>query len=126
MLKGALIAFGIMIGSIAIPGFHWITIWFGPFVAGYFGGGIAKADEDKIVKFGLLVAGMMLLPVAIALSALYLFDVGGFIRFFLIVLAIVIVPYTWFGVTLGALFSYLSRKTSAEKAAGAEADNPSF
>jgi hypothetical protein len=126
MLKGALIAFGIMIGSIAIPGFHWITIWFGPFVAGYFGGGIAKADEDKIVKFGLLVAGMMLLPVAIALSALYLFDVGGFIRFFLIVLAIVIVPYTWFGVTLGALFSYLSRKKSAEKAAGAEADNPSF
>jgi hypothetical protein len=126
MLKGALIAFGIMIGSIAIPGFHWITIWFGPFVAGYFGGGIAKADEDKIVKFGLLVAGMMLLPVAIALSALYLFDVGGFIRFFLIVLAIVIVPYTWFGVTLGALFSYLSRKKSAEKAAGSEADNPSF
>jgi hypothetical protein len=126
MLKGALIAFGIMIGSIAIPGFHWITIWFGPFVAGYFGGGIAKADEDKIVKFGLLVAGMMLLPVAIALSALYLFDVGGVIRFFLIVLAIVIVPYTWFGVTLGALFSYLSRKKSAEKAAGAEADNPSF
>jgi hypothetical protein len=126
MLKGALIAFGIMIGSIAIPGFHWITIWFGPFVAGYFGGGIAKADEDKIVKFGLLVAGMMLLPVAIALSALYLFDVGGFIRFFLIVLAIVIVPYTWFGVTLGALFSYLSRKKSAEQAAGAEADNPSF
>jgi len=126
MLKGALIAFGIMIGSIAIPGFHWITIWFGPFVAGYFGGGIAKADEDKIVKFGLLVAGMMLLPVAIALSALYLFDVGGVIRFFLIVLAIVIVPYTWFGVTLGALFSYLSRKKSAEQAAGAEADNPSF
>jgi hypothetical protein len=126
MLKGALIAFGIMIGSIAIPGFHWITIWFGPFVAGYFGGGIAKADEDKIVKFGLLVAGMMLLPVAIALSALYLFDVGGVIRFFLIVLAIVIVPYTWFGVTLGALFSYLSRKKSAEKMAGAEADNPSF
>jgi len=126
MLKGALIAFGIMICSIAIPGFHWITIWFGPFVAGYFGGGIAKADEDKIVKFGLLVAGMMLLPVAIALSALYLFVVGGFIRFFLIVLAIVIVPYTWFGVTLGALFSYLSRKKAAEKAAGGEADNASF
>jgi hypothetical protein len=126
MLKGALIAFGIMIGSIAIPGFHWITIWFGPFVAGYFGGGIAKADEDKIVKFGLLVAGMMLLPVAIALSTLYLFDVGGVIRFFLIVLAIVIVPYTWFGVTLGALFSYLSRKKAAEKAAGGEADNASF
>ena len=122
MLKGAMIAFGIMIGAIAIPGFHWVTIWFGPFVAGYFGGGIARADEDKIVKFGLLVAGMMLLPVAAALSALYIFDVGGFIRFFLFVMAIVIVPYTWFGVTLGALFSYLSRKKAAEKAAAEEAN----
>ena len=122
MLKGALIGFGIMIGSIAIPVFHWVAIWFGPFVAGYFGGGIAKADEDKIVKFGLLVAGMMLLPVAIALSALYIFDVGGFIRFFLFVMAIVIVPYTWFGVTLGALFSYLSRKKAADKAAAEETE----
>jgi fatty acid desaturase len=102
-----------------------VTIWFGPFVAGYFGGGIAKADEDKIVKFGLLVAGMMLLPVAFALGALYIFDVGGFIRFFLIVMAIVIVPYTWFGVTLGALFSYLSRKKAAEKAAVEEAETAS-
>ena len=92
MLKGALIGFGIMLGSIEIPGFQWVTVWFGSFLAGYFGGGIAKADEDKIVKFGLLVAGMMLLPVAIALGALYIFDVGGFIRFFLIVMAIVIVP----------------------------------
>ena len=123
MLKGSVIAFGIMIGAIAIPGFHWVTIWFGPFVAGYFGGGIARADEDKIVKFGLMVAGMMVLPVAAALSALYIFDVGGFIRFFLFVMAIVIVPYTWFGVTLGALFSYLSRKKAAEKAA-AEKANP--
>ncbi len=126
MLKGALIGFGIMLGSIAIPGFHWVTVWFGPFVAGYFGGGIAKADEDKIVLFGLLVAGMMLLPVAIALSALYIFDVGGFIRFFLFVMAIVIVPYTWFGVTLGALFSYLSRKKAAEKAAAEEAEAASL
>ena len=125
MLKGTLIGFGIMLGSIAIPGFHWVTIWFGPFIAGYFGGGIANADEDKIVKFGLLVAGMMLLPVAIALSALYIFDVGGSVRIFLIVMAIVIVPYTWFGVTLGALFSYLSRKKAAEKAAVEEAETAS-
>ncbi|MDP6822930.1 MAG: hypothetical protein QF554_06520 [Dehalococcoidia bacterium] len=125
MLKGALIAFGIMIGSIAIPGFHWVSIWFGPFLAGYFGGGVARADEDKIVKFGLLVAGMMIVPLAAALGALYLFDIGGFFRFFLIVMAIVIVPYTWFGVTLGALLSYLSRKKVAERAAAEEANTAS-
>ena len=57
MLKGALIAFGIMLGSIAIPLVHWVSIWFGPFLAGFFGGGVAKADEDRIIKFGLLVGG---------------------------------------------------------------------
>ncbi|MBT3941256.1 MAG: hypothetical protein HOC77_09450 [Chloroflexi bacterium] len=122
MLKGALIAFGIMIGAIVIPGVHWVSIWFGPFLAGFFGGGIAKADEDKIVKFGLLVAAMMIVPLAVALGALFLFDIGGFIRFFLIVMAIVIVPYTWFGVTLGALMSYLSRKKAIERAAAEEAE----
>ena len=117
MLKGALVAFGIMLGSIAIPLVHWVSIWFGPFIAGFIGGGVAKADEDGIVKFGLLVGGMMLLPVAFALGVLFAFDIGGIWRTLLIVFAIVIVPYTWFGVTVGALLSYLSRKKAAEKAA---------
>lgn len=117
MLKGALVAFGIMLGSIAIPLVHWVSIWFGPFIAGFIGGGVAKADEDGIVKFGLLVAGMMLLPVAFALGVLFAFDIGGIWRTLLIVFAIVIVPYTWFGVTVGALLSYLSRKKAAGKAA---------
>ncbi len=116
MLKGALIAFGIMLGAIAIPLVHFVLVPIAPFLAGFFGGGIAKADEDKIVKFGLLVGGMMLLPVAIALGGLFIADVGGFWQFVLIAFAIVIVPYTWFGVTVGALLSYLSRKKAAEKA----------
>lgn len=122
MLKGALIAFGIMVGAVAIPGLHWVTIWFGPFLAGFFGGGIARADEDKIVKFGLLVAGMMIVPLAAGLGLVYLFDVGGILKVFLIVMAFVIVPYTWFGVTLGALMSYLSRKKALERAAAEEAE----
>ena len=120
MLKGALIAFGIMLGAIAIPMVHWVSIWFGPFLAGFFGGGIARADEDKIVKFGLLVAGLMLRPVAAALVALFAFDIGGMWRTLLIVFTVVIVPYTWFGVTVGALFSYLSRKKATERAAAEE------
>ena len=117
MLKGAMVAFGIMLGSIAIPLVHWVTFLPGPFIAGFFGGGVAEADEDRIIKFGLLVAGMMLLPVAGALGALFVFDVGGIFRLFLIVIAVVIVPYTWFGVTVGALLSYVTRKKAAEKAA---------
>ncbi len=125
MLQGALVAFGIMLGSIAIPLVHWVSIWFGPFIAGFIGGGVAKADEDKIVKFGLLVAGMMLVPVAAALGILFIFDIGGIWRTLLIVFAIVIVPYTWFGVTVGALLSYLSRKKAAEKAAAETTTAPS-
>ena len=124
MLKGALVAFGIMLGSIAIPLVHWVSIWFGPFIAGFIGGGVAKADEDGIVKFGLLVGGMMLLPVALALGVLFAFDIGGIWRTSLIVFAIVIVPYTWFGVTVGALLSYLSRKKAAEKAAAEAVTTP--
>ena len=124
MLKGALVAFGIMLGSIAIPLVHWVSIWFGPFIAGFIGGGVAKADEDGIVKFGLLVAGMMLLPVAFALGVLFAFDIGGIWRTLLIVFAIVIVPYTWFGVTVGALLSYLSRKKADEKAATETVNTP--
>ncbi|MDA1258408.1 MAG: hypothetical protein O3C10_11305 [Chloroflexi bacterium] len=117
MLKGALVAFGIMVGAVAIPLVHFVTILPGPFLAGFFGGGVANADEDKIVKFGLLVGGMMLVPVAIALGILFVLDIGGLYRFVLITFAIVIVPYTWFGVTVGALLSYISRKKAIEKAA---------
>lgn len=124
LFKGALVAFGIMLGSIAIPLVHWVSIWFGPFIAGFIGGGVAKADEDGIIKFGLLVAGMMLVPVALVLGVLFAFDIGGLWRTLLIVFAVVIVPYTWFGVTVGALLSYLSRKKAIENAASEVSENP--
>jgi hypothetical protein len=62
----------------------------------------------------------MLLPVAAVVVALFSFDIGGMWRTRLIVFTVVIVPYTWFGVTVGALFSYLSRKKATERAAAEE------
>ena len=64
MLKGVIIAFAIMLVAIPIPGVHFVAIPISPFVAGFIGGGIAKADEIKIVWFGLIVGALMLIPAA--------------------------------------------------------------
>ena len=53
MLKGSLLAFFIMIVGIPIPVAHFILIPLGPFVGGFFGGSLAKADEGRIILFGM-------------------------------------------------------------------------
>ena len=112
MLKGALIAFGIMLVSIPIPIVHFIAVPLSPFIGGFIGGGIARADEERIIWFGLLVAGMMALPAAAIGLFLIFADSGsvlGASRTLLIAFAAAIVPYAWFGVTVGALVSYAFR-----------------
>ena len=112
MLKGAFIAFGIMLVSIPIPIVHFIAVPLSPFIGGFIGGGIARADEERIIWFGLLVAGMMALPAAAIGLFLIFADSGsvlGASRTLLIAFAAAIVPYAWFGVTVGALVSYAFR-----------------
>lgn len=113
MLRGVLVAYGIMLAAIPVPLVHFIAVPLSPFVAGFFGGGVAKADEDRIITFGLLVAGLMLVPAVVAIAAVYIADIGGFTRIGLQVFAGAIVPYTWFGVTVGALLGYLGRRKQA-------------
>ena len=112
MLKGALIAFGIMLVSIPIPIVHFVAVPLSPFIGGFIGGGIARADEERIIWFGLLVAGMMAIPAAAIGLFLVFADSGsvlGASRTLLIAFAAAIVPYAWFGVTVGALISYALR-----------------
>lgn len=115
MLKGIVVAFGIIIISIPIPIVHFFTIPVSPFVAGFIGGGLAKADEEKIIYFGLIIAGLMAFP-AICIGILAILAKLDYISldlsWFYIVIAIGIVPYTWFGVTLGALGSWMARRPS--------------
>jgi hypothetical protein len=69
MLKGALVAFGIMVALALIPLANLVGIPFGPFIGGYFG--ITFAGEQpgsyavKGTKFGVLLA-----LVALAVSSL--------------------------------------------------------
>ncbi len=112
MLKGALIAFGIMLVSIPIPIVHFIAVPLSPFIGGFVGGGIARADEERIIWFGLLVAGLMAIPAVATGLVLAFADSGSVLganRTLLIVFAAAIVPYAWFGVTVGALISYAFR-----------------
>ena len=115
MLKGIIVAFWIILISIPIPIVHFFTIPVSPFIAGFIGGGLAEADDEKIIYFGLIISGLMALPafsigILAVLSKLDLITLD--LSLFYIVVAIGIVPYTWFGVTLGALGSWMVRKSS--------------
>ena len=56
MLNGVLVGFGIMIASLVIPVVHYVAAPLSPFIAGFIGSGVAKIDQDGIIKFGALVA----------------------------------------------------------------------
>ena len=128
MLKGALVAFGIMLVSIPIPIVHFIAVPLSPFIGGFIGGGIARADEERIIWFGLLVAGLMAIPAAVAGLILVLADSGSVLganRTLLIAFAAAIVPYAWFGVTVGALTSYAFRAAERRSRSSADDQSPS-
>ena len=121
MHNGVLVAAGIIIGSlatIAIPIVHFISVPSGPFIAGLVGGGVAKADEGKIIIFGLYVALLMAVPAGLLVLLGFLLDVNSTIQWLLIIVGFAIVPYTWWAVTVGALIGYLIRRNEAKQRPG--------
>ena len=117
MLKGALVALAIMLVAIPIPIVHFVAIPLSPFVAGFVGGGIAKADEIKIVWFGMIVGLLMLVPAAVIVTYWQVSDAErllGAPTWFWALVGIAIAPYAWFGTTIGALISYLVRSKREE------------
>ena len=127
MLNGVLIAFGILVISLIIPIVHFVATPIAPFIAGFIGGGVAKADDSKVITFGLTVAGLMLIPV-VGLVAFALFSEGeplGLPEWLIWGTAAVLVPYTWFGVTMGALISYGLRQKEARKESAERSRTPS-
>ncbi len=121
MLKGAIIAYVIMLASIPIPVVHFVTIPIGPFVAGFIGGGVAKADEMKVIWFGLIVGALMLIPAAAILTYWQVSDAEKLLGLPTLAWAIIgfaIAPYAWFGVTIGALISFLMRSKDEREAEG--------
>ena len=120
MLAGVLTAAGIILAALLtlpIPIVHLFTVIPGPFVAGYIGGGVAKADEGRIITFGFLVAGLMAIPAAIMLVIAFVAEVDDTLQLILIVAGAAVVPYVWWAVTMGAFISYLVRRRAARQEA---------
>ncbi len=118
MFKGVLTAFAIMLLAIPIPAVHFVAIPISPFVAGFVGGGIAKADEMKIVWFGFIVGALMLIPAAAIIIYWQISDAERFLgapTLFWAIIGFAIAPYAWFGTTIGALISYLMRSRSSNQ-----------
>ena len=121
MLSGVLVAAGIILGSlatIAIPIVHFISVPSGPFIAGLIGGGVAKADEGRIIIFGLYVALLMAVPSALRVLLGVLPDGNRTNQWLLSIGGCAIVPDTWWAVTVGALIGYLMRRNEAKQRPG--------
>lgn len=119
MLKGVITAFAIMLVAIPIPVVHFIAIPISPFVAGFVGGGIAKADEMKVVWFGLIIGALMLIPAAVLIVYGQISDAEkllGVPTSLWAIIGFAIAPYAWFGVTIGALISFLMRSNAEQTA----------
>ena len=120
MLKGVLVGFGIMLASLVIPIVHYVAAPLSPFIAGFIGGGVARIDQDGIIKFGALMAGLMLIPVLVVLIVKFAFGVDEMLRipttWWMIAVA-ALIPYTWFGATVGALGGYMIRRNKADEPA---------
>jgi hypothetical protein len=118
MLKGVLVGFGIMLASLVIPIVHYVAVPLSPFIAGFIGGGIAKIDQDGIVKFGALMAGLMLIPSMIILLIKYVGGVDeiiGIPTMLGVWVTLALIPYTWFGATVGALGGYIIRSNQEKE-----------
>ena len=118
MLKGVMVGFGIMIASLVIPIVHYVAVPLSPFIAGFIGGGVAKIDQGGIVKFGALMAVLMLIPSAIMLLTKFAFgidDVMGVPMMLGVWVTMALVPYTWFGATVGAMGGYMIRRNQEDQ-----------
>ena len=117
MLNGVLVGFGIMVASLIIPIVHYVAVPLSPFIAGFIGGGIAKIDEGGIIKFGGLMAGLMLIPSIIFLLIKFAFGVDeiiGIPTMLGVWVTAALIPYTWFGATVGAMGGVYIRRNQED------------
>ena len=117
MLKGALTSVILMFVFIPIPVVHFFAVPLSPFIGGFIGGSIAKAEKEKIILFSLITTGITAIPSIFIIIYSFIqrsnnLEVAGMDPFLAIILAVILIPYTWFGNTIGALVSYAARAKS--------------
>ena len=102
MIKGVLVGFGIMLLLALIPIVHFVGIPFGPFIGGYFGITSAASHTGshftKALIFGSLLGVLVFLMgsgVGVILTV--------FTQFNLVLVWLVVVVFTFYTVSMGAL-----------------------
>ena len=102
MIKGVLVGFGIMLLLALIPIVHFVGIPFGPFIGGYFGitsaASYSGSHFTKALVFGSLLGALVLL---VGSGAGVILTMAT--EFNLVLVWIVIVIFTLYTVSMGAL-----------------------
>jgi hypothetical protein len=122
MIKGVLVALGIIIVSALIPIVHFIAVPASPFIGGYVGISFARPGPGtyamKGLQFGSLLALVVLL-IAAAATGVVMF-IGELTQRVLVVMWIGVVVFTLYTgsmSTLGAMYASLkSQRSSSESA----------
>lgn len=124
MIKGVLVALGIMIVSALIPIVHFIAVPVSPFIGGYFGVSFARSGSDssasyalKGLKFGSLLGLVVLLVSGIA-AAVFMFGFEQSQRVLVIMWIGVglFTLYTGSMSALGAMYSVLRSNRESQSA----------
>ena len=114
MIKGALTSVILMFVFIPIPIVHFFAVPLSPFIGGFIGGAIAKAEKEKIIIFSFITTGITFIPCLkiIIYSIIQMInesEVAGMNPWWAIVISTALIPYTWFGNLVGALIGYTAR-----------------
>ena len=102
MLKGVLVAFGIMVGLALLPLVNIAGIPFGPFIGGYYGISFARSQSGSFmargIRFGALLGVLVLLvSVAVATALTITLDLN------LALLWLAVGVFTLYSANMGAL-----------------------
>ena len=125
MIKGVLVALGIMIVSALIPLVHFITVPVSPFIGGYVGINYAQSSPRgyamKSMQFGSLL-GLVVLVVSGAAAVIVSLIIGPAQKVLVLMWigVAVITLYTGSMSTLGAMYSSLKSQSKSSEASEAE------
>ena len=99
MIKGVLVAFGIMLVSALIPIAHFVLVPASPFIGGYFGISFADSHGGSYVAKGLIFGSLLGLLVFIVTALIVVVVIAGWGP------GQKIVTLMWFGVVVLTLYT---------------------
>ena len=117
MLKGALIGCGVALLMLLPPIIHFVSGPLGPLVGGFFGGARARASLVEAIGVGFFMSVFMAAPIAglVILGSAIELPLPESVRNVLVYVGIVVVVYTGFMGTIGAVIGGHSARLAASQ-----------